>query len=281
MKIIQPSRRFKKNSSSKSDPNYEVKHGELVYEGVSADLLARKDKERPKARRKTKRKPKSKQWKASSKRESDELEYKQNSEGKLEFDFDTSTLEAMPRDELIEEIPVGKKRRRSELSSEKACQPLELTVDLAKKEFNELFARGVRLLAMREHSVKELTNKLFDKSENSDTIHAVIDELLKKKYLSDQRFAESYIRARGNRGFGPVRIKAELKSKGVSNALIQDHLDEGTAVWFDNAESQYQKKYGDGPISDYREWTKRARFLQSRGFTMDHIQVAVPQFYRD
>jgi len=169
-----------------------------------------------------------------------------------EFDFDTSKLEAMPRLDEANSVQLleGKKRRRSELETSVSTEPLELIVDPAKKEFNELFARGVRLLAMREHSVKEITNKLFDKSEASDTIYAVVDELLEKKYLSDERFAESYIRARGNRGFGPVKIKAELKQKGVSSSLIQDYLDEGAALWFDNAASQYHKKYGDTDSCD-------------------------------
>lgn len=206
------------------------------------------------------------------------------------FVFDASGLEAMPKDEVVELLPEGKKRRRTELLAEKVGDPLTLIDDLAKKEFNDLFARGIRLLAMREHSVKEMVNKLSDKSqsadgfdcaETSDTILAVIDELLEKKYLSDERFTESYIRSRGNRGFGPIKIKAELKNKGVSNTLIQDYLDHGAAVWFDHAKSQYKKKYGDGPIGDYSIWTKRARFMQGRGFTMEQIQVTVPQFSSD
>ncbi len=190
-----------------------------------------------------------------------------------EYDFDTSKLEAMPRTDEFESLPhiEGKKRRRSELESTVSVEPLELILDPKKKEFNELFARGLRLLAMREHSVKEITNKLFDKSDATDTVYAVVDELLEKKYLSDERFTESYIRFRGNRGFGPVKIRSELKSKGVSISLVQEHLDEGAAIWFDNAQAQYHKKYGDRPIDDYREWSKRARFLQSRGFNMEQI----------
>lgn len=196
-----------------------------------------------------------------------------------EYDFDASKLEAMPRADEFVPLPYleGKKRRRSELESTVSVEPLELILDPKKKEFNELFARGVRLLSMREHSVKEITNKLFDKSDATDAVYAVVDELLEKKYLSDERFTESYIRARGNRGFGPVKIKAELKHRGVSSALIQDYLDESAVMWFDNAASQYHKKYGDTAISDYNAWSKRARFMQSRGFTMEHIHVTVPR----
>jgi len=129
---------------------------------------------------------------------------------------------------------------------------------------------------MREHSVREITNKLLDKSSESDLVYAVVDELLEKKYLSDERFTESYIRARRNRGFGPVKILSELKAKGITSDILQEHLNESASVWFDNAKAQYQKKYGDEPVYDYGTWTKRARFMQSRGFTMEHIQLTLP-----
>lgn len=277
MKIIQPSHSFersKASTSSGSESSTESNEHQVVYKQVDAESLSRTDrpnlkrKERPKARRKL--------WKSRSKNKVDGG-LKQESQNEEELDFDTAKLEAMPNEHVAEPLIEGKKRRRSELVPEKASESLELIVDPAKEEFNELFARGVRLLAMREHSVKEITDKLFDKSENASIIHAVVDGLLQKRYLSDERFTESYVRSRSNRGFGPVKIKAELKSKGVINTLIQDYLDEGAPIWFDNAQSQYQKKYGDAPISDYNAWTKRARFMQSRGFTMEHIHVTVPR----
>lgn len=183
--------------------------------------------------------------------------------------------------EYQEDAPLvnGKKRRRSELENIQQPSALEQLIDPEKEDFNKVLARGMRLLAIREHSVLELTQKLIGKFEEVDacTIYAVVDELVNLKYLSDERFAETYVRSRGNKGFGPVKIKAELKSKGVSNSLIQDHLKESSGQWFDNAERQYLKKYGDGAVTDYNTWTKRARFMQSRGFTMEHIHVTLPK----
>lgn len=152
-------------------------------------------------------------------------------------------------------------------------------------DYTELYAKGIRLLAMREHSVKEIADKLLTKSKidlpSSSLIYAVIDELIAEGYLSDERFTESYVRSRANRGFGPVKIRSELRSKGICDNHIQDYLEEGAAVWFDNAELEYQKKFGTTPITDYSEWSKRARFMQSRGFTMDQIQSTIPQFSFD
>lgn len=149
------------------------------------------------------------------------------------------------------------------------------------KEYSRLLNRGVRLLAMREHSVKEIYDKLSRKSEMPDVVNAVLDELLANKYVSDERFTESYIRARSNRGFGPIKIRAELKDKGISNSLVAEYLDMSSPIWIDLATAQYQKKYGAEGVSDYNTWTKRARFMQSRGFTMEHIRVALPEIEFD
>jgi len=187
-----------------------------------------------------------------------------------------------------QQMPNGKRRRRSEIDPKllqglgaDSCKPLgSAPVDESKKEFDRLLATAVRLLAMREHSVKEMTHKLLARSQFADIVYAVVDELLTNKYVSDERFAESYVRFRSSKGFGPVKIRAELKSKGISNPLIEEHLNMSSDVWFEHAQNQHQKKYGDAPVSDYNVWTKRARFMQSRGFTMEHIHTVIqrPEF---
>lgn len=166
------------------------------------------------------------------------------------------------------------------LPDDQLAQLLE-PLDDTKKEFNRLLASGMRLLAMREHSVKEISNKLLAKTESPDVAYAVIDELVQNKYLSDERFAESFVRSRSNKGFGPIKIRSELKNKGVANHLIAEYLDMNSAIWFDSARELHQKKYGNVPLEDYKGWAKRARFMQSRGFTMEHIQVTLPELEFD
>lgn len=192
---------------------------------------------------------------------------------------------------VVEEALVpNKTRRRSALSAEAETSDVKLVgyesraerlgdesdgLGSNKDEFNRLLAKGVYLLGMREHSVYELTNKLNAKTEFPDVVLAVIDELLENDYVSDTRFAESYVRSRASRGFGPIKIRAELSGKGVRNSLIGESVDSGSSSWFDVAREQYEKKYRTA-AADYKEWTKRARFLQSRGFSMEHIQAVQP-----
>ena len=178
------------------------------------------------------------------------------------------------------DLPPGKRRRRSELDSQ-TQQVAFAEIDPAKKEFNRVLERGIRLLSVREHSVREMYDKLAAKTENVEHVTEVIDLLVDKKYLSDERFTEAYVRARGNRGFGPMKIRSELINKGISSNLIAENLDESSGEWLVSAERQYQKKFGEGVVVDYKEWSKRARFLQSRGFSSQHIQSVIPQVNQD
>ena len=84
------------------------------------------------------------------------------------------------------------------------------------------------------------------------------------------------MRSRRNKGFGPVKISAELKTKGIKSRLIAEYLHGESPEWIDVAREQYEKKYRSSRAENYKEWTKRARFMQSRGFNMEHIQAVLP-----
>lgn len=150
-----------------------------------------------------------------------------------------------------------------------------------KKEYQRVYGKGIYLLSMREHSVKEISDKLSKKCDRADLVRAVVDDLIERKYLSNTRFAESYVRSRKTKGFGPTKIRSELLGKGIVGSMIDDHLEAGSAIWYEVAENQYHKKYGEDVIKDYNTWTKRARFLQSRGFSMEHIHSTIPQATSD
>ena len=146
----------------------------------------------------------------------------------------------------------------------------------AEKEYRSLLDKGMQLLAMREHSVLELTEKLLKRSESCDVVYGVIDALVANKLLSDERFTESYVRSRQNKGFGPIKIRHKLRKKGIKNNMVDDYIKTNSVVWCENAAQQYNKKAGGQPISDYNTWSKYARFLQNRGFTMGQIHMALP-----
>jgi len=134
---------------------------------------------------------------------------------------------------------------------------------------------AVKLLSRREHSAHEIREKLRQREFDSAEIEQTIEELKAGGWLSDERFAEAYIRMRQLKGFGPVRIAMELKERGVDELIVEAQLDTNDASWMQVLEQQYQKKYRNTAIDDYNEKAKRIRFLQYRGFTLDAIYQVV------
>jgi regulatory protein len=144
---------------------------------------------------------------------------------------------------------------------------------------SEIYTMAIGLLARREHSAKELADKLSAKGVAQEHARLVITRLAEERLQSDERYAESYLRQRSEKGYGPLRINAELRDRGVAEELISAKLrqaeEEGEVDWFKGAAAVYSKKYGGRPIEGVKERAKRMRFLQYRGFSHDQIAAAI------
>lgn len=139
----------------------------------------------------------------------------------------------------------------------------------------EILHRSISLLASREHSEKELVDKLKLKKYQFDEISPVVAYLQENNYQCDSRFAESYCRTRVNKGYGWQYIKQALVQKGVSHAIIADIKLNDDTDWYQQAELVYEKKFGYREIADQKDKAKRVRFLQSRGFSTDQIMTVI------
>ena len=144
-----------------------------------------------------------------------------------------------------------------------------------KKGLSALWDSAMDALARREHSVFELRQKLKVRAK-ADLIDEVIAALLADDLISDQRFACMLCRLRFNKGVGPVRIEHELKQHLIRSEWIEQAMEEYTHRWVDLIFTLNKRKYGEAPPADYKAWAKRARFFQSRGFSSNQINQAIP-----
>jgi regulatory protein len=143
----------------------------------------------------------------------------------------------------------------------------------------------LRLLARRDHSRKELLNKLTGKGFDREDVLAVIDELAQQGWQDDQRYAHNYVRYRMQKGYGPVRIEYELRQNGIDEIDLDAVVQESASSWMDLLEQVYNKKYNHKKNLDRNEWAKRSRFLLHRGFTgemisalLDHLNINKNKF---
>ena len=123
----------------------------------------------------------------------------------------------------------------------------------------------MRMLVRREHSTLELTNKLTAKEFDQDDIDAAIASLIQQNYQSNERFAAEFIQMRFNQGKGPIKISLDLKQRGI------DQFDLSEFDFYALACQIRQQKFGQVVPSDFKEKAKQQRFLQSRGFSFEHI----------
>lgn len=134
---------------------------------------------------------------------------------------------------------------------------------------------AMNLLARREHSRLELVRKLRPRVEDDELLVAVLDKLTEDRLLDDERFCEAFVRMRANGGYGPVRVRAELKEKGVADQLISTYMAEHEADWFEQAKQVFEKKFGLAPDTDAKSRAKQQRFLAQRGFSFEQIKSAL------
>jgi regulatory protein len=135
--------------------------------------------------------------------------------------------------------------------------------------------KAMDYLARREHARGELLNKLARFGFEPDVAADAIEGLVEDGLQSDQRFAEAFVRSRISQGKGPGRIRADLKERGIAAALVDEALIESGQDWYELAREVRRKKFGAVCPADFKEKARQMRFLQSRGFQTDQIQVAV------
>ena len=127
-------------------------------------------------------------------------------------------------------------------------------------------------LSRREHSSKEIYQKMSRKVESKEMLLESIKELQRDGLLSDERFAESYFQSRKRRGFGPLRIKSELIQRGVKENLfysLEKEID-----WSSNALDALKKKLNGKLPQETKEILKLKNFLNYRGFEFQDIDKA-------
>ena len=132
--------------------------------------------------------------------------------------------------------------------------------------------KAMDLLARREHSRSELKQKLLKRFGDGDLIDQQLDLLAEENLQSDARYAESFVRQRFNRGHGPLRIRREMRQKGIPDADIEAAMKSEDYDWYSSAQSVLERKFGVEPAVDMKDKARRDRFMQYRGFIQDHYR---------
>ncbi|MFD2110233.1 regulatory protein RecX [Thiorhodococcus fuscus] len=132
--------------------------------------------------------------------------------------------------------------------------------------------QALRLLAGREHSRLELEQKLAVRGFENSVIREALIPLEREGAIDELRLTERYVEERIEKGFGPLRIRSELRHKGVADELIDRCLQVSTETWEARLAAVCDRRFGAEPPEDRADFARRARFLAQRGFPTESIR---------
>ncbi|HET6622332.1 MAG TPA: RecX family transcriptional regulator [Candidatus Saccharimonadales bacterium] len=158
-----------------------------------------------------------------------------------------------------------------------------------ESQFGKLYTRALEYCMMRPHSVKEVrdylrrktlakrykskkTGELKERPGVSQSIaDRVLERLLDKGYLNDESFTRYWLENRSlSKGASRRKLVAELRSKGVDRAIIDQQLEVTERSDNDEIKKIIAKKR-----SRYPDEQKFIAYLARQGFSYDDIKNAL------
>jgi regulatory protein len=153
-----------------------------------------------------------------------------------------------------------------------------------RQKLSQLINRQAQI-AIQQMPAKQMpaeqmpTNTAEQQAAQLQEIEQIIADFVAKKWLSDERFTEQIVFARQSK-FGSAKIAYELKQKGIAPDLIAQALNQLQDSQLQQALAICRKKFKQAP-SDRVQWAKQARFLQSRGFSLEIIRRVLATDFAD
>lgn len=125
---------------------------------------------------------------------------------------------------------------------------------------------ALKFLSFRSRSVKEVRDYLVKKRFLDTDIDSAIDDLIELNFLDDEKLAKEWVEIRARtKPSGPVKLKFELRQKGISEEIIK----KVTKLDYSPIIKALALRY------PHKDRQKLAGFLARRGFTWDQIKSAI------
>lgn len=146
------------------------------------------------------------------------------------------------------------------------------------------FNSALNSLDYRDHSEKEIRAKLLRKHD-ADYVDEAVEKLIELDLVNDERYAENYARELFERKkFGKMRIKSELRAKGISadiaNAAVEELFEEEEPDNVQRIVDIIGKRYYNR-MSDEVGRKKVFSALQRMGYSFPDIRKAMSEFSDD
>lgn len=164
----------------------------------------------------------------------------------------------------------------------------ELAEIETESQFGKLYGRALEYSMMRPHSMREMKDYLWRKTRTTkyksrkgelkeragvtqEIADRVLDRLIEKGYVDDQKFARWWIESRNQtKGSSLRKLASELQGKGVERGTIEHLLADSTRNDEDELAKVIAKK-----AARYDDEQKLIAYLARQGFRYDDIKDAL------
>ena len=147
----------------------------------------------------------------------------------------------------------------------------------------EYLIRLEKYCAFQERSVYDLKLKMIKLGVPEEYHDRIIEELKENNFLSDERYADLYVRSKVNQnGWGPVKIRAELSKKHIANSLIEKYINlyYKETKQTEMLETMLNKKMKSlGNVDREKQKEKLIRFALSRGFESKSVFAVINKIF--
>jgi len=151
-----------------------------------------------------------------------------------------------------------------------------------KGEVLKVLDRLRRLCSRREYCCPDILKKAADALEGDrDKAQEVLEVLVNEKYVDDLRYASAYARDKASiAGWGEVKIRYMLSTKGISKDVISQALEEID----ENKAGERLEKLMENKLRSLKDdpqvRLKLLRFGLGRGYSYDEVSSVVEQLLR-
>ena len=144
-------------------------------------------------------------------------------------------------------------------------------------EYSRSLSRLQRLCSKAEYCRADIYRKaLRDLDGDVEAATRLVDELVKDRYVDDLRYASAYAREKASlQGWGPVKIRFQLRAKGISEADVTAALSEIDSASADARLQRLLAAKAKTLAGDPQFRLKLIKFGLSRGYGYDDVEKAI------
>ncbi|MFQ2101886.1 regulatory protein RecX [Aeromonas sanarellii] len=155
---------------------------------------------------------------------------------------------------------------------ESVTEPVEPTFE---EQLAAARAYAMRSLARRESAESELARRLRQQGYQEEVIEAVLDYCRGYNWVNDERYGAMAVRAGAAKGQGPLKIRFDLRRKGLDDGQLDAAFEQPELDWFELAFALLERRASAAELDDFKLRMKWLKYLLGRGFTQDQARYAI------